>query len=115
MNFSEMPVAQVVGTDILFGIVLAFIGGAFHFLWGSINGAILLKLLLGGVPGVLIGCGLANKVPGRQLRIAIALIAIALGLQLAWTGAQSMLRGHNRAAATNGATTKVAAVTHSWH
>jgi hypothetical protein len=97
LNFSEMSAAQVVGTDIVFGIVLAFLGGAFHLLWGSINSAVLLKLLAGGIPGVLVGCVFANKVPGRQLRSVIALIAIILGLQLVWAGAQSLVQNHNRA------------------
>jgi hypothetical protein len=99
MNYSEMPVAQVVGTDLLFGIVLAFIGGAFHLMWGSINGAVLLRLLAGGIPGVLIGCSLANKVPARKLRSAIALIAIALGLQLVYSGGRNLLQEHQRSLA----------------
>lgn len=114
LNYSEMPVAQVVGTDILFGIVLAFIGGAFHFLWGSINSAVLLKLLIGGVPGVLVGCALATKVPGRKLRTVIALIAIALGLQLVWTGAGKLLQDHDRATAGIIQPTKATAENRSW-
>ena len=95
LNFSEMTVAQVVGTDLLFGIVLAFIGGAFHLLWGSINNVVLLRLLAGGIPGVLAGCLLANKVPGHKLRAVIALIAIALGLQLVWTGSRGLIQQHS--------------------
>jgi len=97
MNYSEMPVAQVVGTDILFGIVLAVIGGAFHLVWGSVSGETLLRLLIGGIPGVLVGCAFANKIPGRKLRPAIALIAIALGLQLVYTGGHGLLQERHRA------------------
>jgi len=96
LNFSEMTVAEVVGTDLLFGIVLAFIGGAFHLLWGSINSVILFRLLLGGVPGVLVGCTFANKVPGSRLRRVIALIAIVLGLQLVYSGGRTLLQEHRR-------------------
>ena len=92
LNFSEMPVAQVVGTDLLFGIVLAVVGGAFHVVWGTINHDVLLRLLAGGIPGVLVGCALANKVPGHKLRAAIAVIAIALGLQLVWTGGRGYIQ-----------------------
>jgi uncharacterized membrane protein YfcA len=97
LNFSEMSIAQVVGTDILFGVVLALIGGLFHFVWGSINSAVLLKLLLGGIPGVLVGCVFANKISGQKLRAAIAVIAIALGLQLIWSGTRSITQDHTRA------------------
>lgn len=50
LNYSEMTPAQVVGTDLLFGLVLAVIGGAFHWSFGSISTPILFDLLLGGVP-----------------------------------------------------------------
>jgi uncharacterized protein len=112
LNFSEMPVAQVVGTDILFGIVLAFIGGAFHVLWGSIDSAILWKLLIGGVPGVLVGCALASKVPGHKLRSVIAMIAILLGLQLVWTGTQSLVKERNRIAASSSTFLKTQSAAH---
>lgn len=95
LNYSEMPVAQVVGTDLLFGIVLAFVGGAFHLAWGSVSGETLLHLLTGGLPGVLVGCAFANKIPSHKLRSAIALIAIALGLQLVYTGTHGLLRHHS--------------------
>ena len=92
LNFSEMPVAQVVGTDLLFGIVLAFLGSAFHLAWGSINSVVLIHLLSGGIPGVLVGCIFANKMSGHKLRHAIALIAILLGLQLVWTGGRDLIQ-----------------------
>jgi hypothetical protein len=92
LNYSGMTAAQVVGTDLLFGIVLAFIGGAFHIFWGTLNSPALSHLLIGGVPGVLVGCSLANKVPAKRLRLVVAVVAVALGLQLVWTGAKLMLR-----------------------
>jgi hypothetical protein len=96
LNYSEMPVAQVVGTDLLFGIVLALVGGAFHVLWGSFSNPTLVRLLTGGIPGVLLGCAFANRVPGHKLRTVIAVIAIALGLQLVWTGGRSLIRNSRR-------------------
>jgi len=81
----------VVSTDLLFGLVLAVIGGAFHWRFGAISGPVLHQLLLGGVPGVLIGCLFARRVPARKLKIAIAIIAIFAGLQLVWSGARTLL------------------------
>lgn len=91
LNFSEMPVAQVVGTDIAFGIVLAVMGSAFHLGWGSVDSGALLRLLGGGLPGALFGCFLAKYVPGPRLRSAVAMIAIALGLQLVWVAGSKLL------------------------
>jgi uncharacterized membrane protein YfcA len=90
LNYSEMTPTQVVGTDLLFGLVLAVIGSAFHWQFGSINTPVLAQLLAGGIPGVLVGCLFARKVPARKLKIAIALIAIFAGLQLVWNGARTL-------------------------
>jgi uncharacterized protein len=94
LNYSEMTPPEVVGTDLLFGLVLAVIGSAFHWRFGSINLPMLTQLLAGGVPGVLIGCLFARKVPARKLKTAIALIAIFAGLQLIWTGTRTIVTQH---------------------
>lgn len=90
LNYSEMPAAQVVGTDLFFGLVLAVIGSTAHWALGSISLPVLLRFVAGGVPGVVLGCLLASKVPARKLRSVIALVAIAAGLQLAWSGARTL-------------------------
>lgn len=90
LNYSEMTPTQVVGTDLLFGLVLAVIGSAFHWQFGSISGPVLVQLLAGGIPGVLVGCLFARKVPARKLKMAIAIIAIFAGLQLVWNGTHTL-------------------------
>src|ERR1700723_4339138 len=90
LNYSEMTPPQVVGTDILFGLVLAVIGSAFHWKFGAINGPVLTQFLAGGIPGVLMGCALARKVPARKLKLAVAMVAIFAGLQLVWSGSRSL-------------------------
>lgn len=90
LNYSEMAPAQVIGTDILFGLVLAIIGSAVHWTMGSISTPVLLQLLAGGVPGVVLGCLLARRVPAQKLKAAVAAIAIFAGLQLVWSGARSV-------------------------
>ncbi|MGA7622654.1 MAG: sulfite exporter TauE/SafE family protein [Candidatus Acidiferrales bacterium] len=92
LNYSEMTPAQVVGTDLVFGLVLALIGSAFHYSFGSINNSVLLQLLAGGVPGVIVGCILARKVPANRLKTAVALIAIFAGLQLVWSSSRLLLK-----------------------
>jgi uncharacterized protein len=99
LNYSDMTPPQVVGTDLLFGLVLAVIGSAFHYEFGSIGGTVLLHLLEGGIPGVIAGCILARWVPAKKLKVAIATIAIVAGLQLVWTGSRRLLGEHSTAAA----------------
>jgi|SRR5215471_5330715 len=86
LNCSDMPAAMVVGTDLLFGIVLAATGSALHFGFGSISIPVLKTLLLGGIPGVLAGCALAPRVPSRRLKPFIVGLTFLLGLQLVWSG-----------------------------
>jgi uncharacterized membrane protein YfcA len=90
LNYSEMAPAQVIGTDIVFGLVLAVIGSAVHWTLGSISTPVLLQLLIGGVPGVIFGCLLARRVPAKRLKTVIAAIAICAGLQLVWSGSRSL-------------------------
>ncbi len=91
LNYSEMTPPEVVGTDILFGLVLAVLGSAFHVKFGAISSTVLVRLLEGGIPGVMIGCLCAKRVPARKLKVVIALIAIFAGLQLVWTGARTLM------------------------
>jgi hypothetical protein len=102
LNYSEMSPGQVVGTDLLFGLVLAVIGSLFHWSFGSISMPVLLQLLAGGIPGVMLGCLLARRIPAVRLKTAVATIAILAGLQLVWAGSRKLAEKHT---ATNSTTT----------
>jgi uncharacterized membrane protein YfcA len=91
LNYSEMTPPQVVGTDLVVGLVLATIGAAFHWKFGAMNTTVLTQLLAGGVPGVLLGCALARIVPARRLKAMVAAVAIFAGLQLVWNGTQTLI------------------------
>jgi uncharacterized membrane protein YfcA len=95
LNFGERQ-------DLLFGLVLALIGSALHWSFGSMNSPVLLHLLVGGVPGVVVGCLLARRVPANKLKTAVAMVAIFAGLQLVWTGSRTLVerRAANRAKIT---------------
>jgi uncharacterized protein len=96
LNYSEISPADVVGTDLVFGLVLAVIGSVFHWQFGLINYTVLIELLAAGLPGVLLGCLLARRVPARKLRTAIAMVAIFAGLQLVWSGTRTMWFGRGK-------------------
>src|ERR1700685_3910905 len=80
LKYSEMTAPEVVGTDLVFGLVLAAIGSAFHWKFGAINTLVLAQLLAGGVPGVLFGCALARVVPARRLKLVGVAIATVAGV-----------------------------------
>jgi len=89
MNYSEISPSEVVGTDLLFGLVLAVVGSAVHWTVGSVSTGLLLQLLAGGIPGVVLGCVLSTRVPAQKLKAVVATVAICAGLQLMWSGARA--------------------------
>ena len=89
MNYSEISPSEVVGTDLLFGLGLAIVGGAVHWSIGSVSTSVLLQLLAGGIPGIVLGCMLSTRVPAQKLKVLVATVAICAGLQLMWSGARA--------------------------
>jgi uncharacterized membrane protein YfcA len=76
--------AQVVGTDLSFGLVLSVIGGGFHLFSGHFETAMLLKLIIGGVLGAFAGASLGGVLPPRPLRIVLCIALASLGAELCW-------------------------------
>src|SRR5258708_2351881 len=95
LHYSKMAPVEVVEADLVLGLVWAVIGSAFHWGLGSISLPILFQLLLGGVPGVVLGCLFAPKVPANKLRTAVAVVAIFAGLQLVWSGGHTLAQRHS--------------------
>lgn len=93
LHFTEISPVQVVGTDLLFGLAIAGIGGGLHLGLGGVAAGTLYKLLAGGVPGVLLGAHFASVVPARKLRVGLALWLACLGSQLLYRSLGSMVWG----------------------
>jgi uncharacterized membrane protein YfcA len=108
LNYSEMTPSEVVGTDLLFGLGLAAIGSVIHLGFGSVSSSTLLPLLAAGIPGALLGFVLSRRTPARNLKSAIALIAILAGMQLVWTGSRSLVTASARHGSNSPAPTRVA-------
>jgi uncharacterized protein len=75
------PVA-VVGTDLAFGLALSAAGGAVHLLAGNWLPQTALKLLAGGLVGVVAGVQLASVIPAARLRPAVLVWAAVSGIWL---------------------------------
>lgn len=84
LQLTSLEPAQVVGTSILFGLILSLIGGGFHLSAGHYNGTILWQLLAGGLAGVFVGANLSAVLPARPLRIALSVCLSGLGFELCW-------------------------------
>jgi uncharacterized membrane protein YfcA len=73
---------KVVGTDIFHAAVLLYVAGAAHWAAGNIDFGILFWLLLGSIPGVLIGGRLTLSIPETSLRLVLAGVLGLAGLKL---------------------------------
>lgn len=87
MNLTRLSPAQVVGTDVLFGLGLSLLGGGFQIATGSYDPAVLTQLVIGGIFGALIGPNLAAWAPSKPLRVALCLWLATLGTMLCWHAA----------------------------
>jgi uncharacterized membrane protein YfcA len=73
---------KVVGTDIFHAAALLYVAGAGHWLAGNVDFGLLGWLLLGSIPGVLVGGRLTVAIPEQVLRFALAGVLGLAGIKL---------------------------------
>jgi uncharacterized membrane protein YfcA len=78
-----LTAAKVVGTDIFHAAALLWVAGAGHLAAGNVDLAATGSLLVGSIPGVLLGSQVSVRLPDRVLRIGLALTLSLSGLKLA--------------------------------
>ena len=77
-----LTAAKIVGTDIFHAAVLLAVAGAGQLVAGHVDLHATAWLLIGSVPGVLIGGRFTVKLPDRALRIALAATLTLAGVKL---------------------------------
>jgi uncharacterized protein len=87
LGLTSLTTAQVVGTDLTFGLALSVIGTGVHMIGGAYDSALLWKLAIGGVFGAIAGSGVAPRIPNRQLRFALSLWLLVIGFQFVYQAA----------------------------
>ena len=80
--YRRLPVAQAVGADVMHGAILAIVAAVAHGAAGRIEIPMVLNLLMGSLPGVLLGSWLCNRLPVRPLRIGIATMLLISGMRM---------------------------------
>ena len=100
--YPQLPTARIVGSDIAHAVPLTLAAGIGHWWLGSINLDLLVPLLLGSVPGIVIGSYTAVHVPEKALRLVLAatLVVVATKLSLdvhSFTSAPFVTATTNRA------------------
>jgi len=82
---------KIVGTDMLHAALLLWVAGAGHLLHGNVDLHAMAWLLVGSIPGVLVGSHLSIRVPERALRIAFAFVLVLSGIKLVGVPAATLI------------------------
>jgi len=82
MLYPRLPVARIAGSDIAHAVPLTLIAGIGHWLMGSVDLILMVGLLIGSIPGIIVGSLLANKVSDTLLRIVLAITLFVVALKM---------------------------------
>jgi uncharacterized membrane protein YfcA len=77
-----LTAAKIVGTDIFHAAALLWVAGIAHLLHGNVDLVATGWLLIGSIPGILIGSQVTVRLPERSLRIALATVLTLAGVKL---------------------------------
>lgn len=78
----RMTPSRLVGTDIVHAIPLTIVAGTGHLLMGNVDLKLLGLLLVGSIPGIIVGSLVGSKLPEQALRAAIAALLVVAGIKL---------------------------------
>ena len=82
MSPDGTPPQRLVATDLLHAVPIALIAGLGYAYSGFVDWALLVTLLVGSLPGVVVGSFLAKFVPSRALNLGLGVILAGLAVLL---------------------------------
>ncbi len=77
-----LTAAKIVGTDIFHASALLWVAGLSHLAHGNVDLGAMGWLLLGSIPGVLVGSQWTVRLPERGLRVGLATVLLLSGVKL---------------------------------
>jgi len=81
--YPQLPMTRIVGSDIAHAVPLTLVAGIGHWATGAIDWHLMGVLLLGSLPGILIGSYCAHRVPEAALRLVLAATLVLVAGNLA--------------------------------
>src|ERR687885_1858333 len=73
---------RVVGTDVFHAAILLWAAAIAHIVAGNVDFGLAGTILIGSIPGVWVGSGLAVRLPVGVMRATLAIVLLAAGLAL---------------------------------
>lgn len=78
----RLTASALVGTDIVHAIPLTILAGTGHLLLGNVNFALLYSLLVGSIPGIVLGALASTYAPEKIVRFAISVMLVVIGVKM---------------------------------
>ena len=82
--FYSFPPKIMVGTDIAHAVILTGVTGLLHLLAHNVDGRLVGAILLGSIPGGILGSYLATRVPVLWLRRILCTVLLMTGARMLW-------------------------------
>ncbi|MGO9083731.1 MAG: sulfite exporter TauE/SafE family protein [Candidatus Sulfotelmatobacter sp.] len=82
--FYSFPPKQNVGTDIVHAVILTGVTSFLHLRLGNVDPRLVLSLLIGSIPGGLLGSHLATRMPMVWLRRILCALLLITGARMLW-------------------------------
>ena len=83
--YPRLPIATIVGSDIAHAVPLTLVAGTGHWALGDVDWALMGVLLMGSLPGIVIGSYGATRVPETVLRLALASVLFVVAGKIMFT------------------------------
>jgi uncharacterized membrane protein YfcA len=80
--YPDLPASKITGSDIAHAVPLTLVAGIGHLMLGTIDFTLLIALLLGSLPGIVLGSALVVKIPERVLRLTLAAVLAVVAARL---------------------------------
>ncbi len=71
---------KVVGTDVFHAAILLWAAGIAHWVGGNVDFGLAANILIGSVPGVVIGAALSDRAPTGFIRTALGVVLVGSGI-----------------------------------
>src|SRR5262245_53896764 len=82
MIYPRLATVRIVGSDIAHAVPLTLLAGSGHWILGAVDWNLLFTLLIGSIPGIVVGSYFAGRTTNRALRVVLATILIAVAAKL---------------------------------
>jgi uncharacterized membrane protein YfcA len=80
--YRQLQPGQLVGTDLVQAVPLVAAAALGHLLYGDFQLAVTASLLVGSIPGTILGALASSRAPAGLIRRALAFVLLASGLKL---------------------------------